>query len=605
MSSGDPELAATSELAEARRRVQELESLLSQKESVPTAAPTPAVFPPLPPSQPSFQPPLPPPPPPPPATAAPPAPPAAVPLARQGEAAAAAAAVPPSPPPPRPVVEGGEACYSVVEDKDSDSESVSSFSSVDTSLGASVASDGHSDDEAAARPGEPGIRVPASRAAAGAASKSRSRSRSRSVFSRSLSSRRACELATVVPESEFLDMHRMDVDKVVGLHRHYDGASIPHYLTHVFDEGDVTAVDALSKLSAEAAAALTPFCSVTSFFTNRSKKKDAANLIRYSIYVGERVGRQIVDASTPVYRKDGTFIGKVACLFGPVETPSYIVQDALVTVEEDEDDECDMEPRCAVAEVLYTLLDQASVLYEEPEAPLSKAAAAAGDGGGGQRMTGGAVKALEKYHTKGCDASFLDDEELPVERQEFSDDEKEREAKAEKKKKRAAGGGGAGGIGLLDMLSDDDDASDDSSCRSQFEFNDDGEIVDVVRHSAAAKPRTARPQKRPMSEMMAPGGAAGRRAAVPPPPPVQGNPKKVFVFDIPLGVEWHQLAAIMGANFGTVEEALVGMNKKQGAKAEGAKKKFGFVTFAEAMAGKQVPIFLLFVLYSYSDSLLC
>eukprot|EP01061_Rhynchopus_euleeides_P006885 TRINITY_DN15879_c0_g1_i1.p1 TRINITY_DN15879_c0_g1~~TRINITY_DN15879_c0_g1_i1.p1 ORF type:complete len:685 (+),score=229.48 TRINITY_DN15879_c0_g1_i1:254-2056(+) len=449
-------------------------------------------------------------------------------------------------------------------DTGGDSDSVSSFSTEDTSLGAAVMSDDDVPEE-----GEPAIRRQAE-----VVKRAKSRSRSRSyLISRSTtttsSSHRPSELATTVPESELLDMHRMDVSKVVGVHRHYDGSSVPHYLAGAFDEGPSASCP--DTLPEEKLSELIPFAKVVKSFTNHSKKKDSADIIKYCIYTAEKDGDGIIiDASSIVYLASGKVLGRVSCLFGPIEEPSYVVQDCRTEpLEEDDADPSDAVAQCAEGDLLYTRKDDASLLYEPPVQPLSHGATA--------------LDVLSKLHTKGCDASFLGDDELPVERQEFSDDEKEREARAERKRRRAEGAAEGEKIGLMDMLPEPDLGS--SSGHSDFEFNAEGEIV--ARVEKAAKLR----KKRPRVPLVPPTPAASsfRPPFIPPPPQqLRGDPKKVYVQDIPQDVAWHQLAAIMGASFGPVEEAVVApLSKKQRRSGTENPKMFGFVTFKDEMAGKQ------------------
>ena len=468
--------------------------------------------------------------------------------------ATAPAAVPLRPPPipaslPEPEEEGidlGELQQPAEEEAfktyvDDAASSDSSLSTIDTSIGCK-----HNRTTTAGVEGaeyylssdseqEPGIRAQGNGGCLrGRASASRSVSR----FSRSVTSAgKPWELETVVPESEFLDMHRMDVTKVVDVHRHYDGCNVPHYLAGSFEEG--FSAETLPDMDPAETESLIPFCKIISIHTNRSKRKTSAEIIKYCIYVCEGLSGLILDASTEVFEENGKAVGRVACLFGAVSEPSYLVQDVETAIEEEGAEVTDCTSRLLVGAALYTKKTN-TVLYERPE----------------KGPEASVFDSLKRLHTKGCDASFLGDEELPVERQEFSDDEKEREARAKRKQLRKANPQDANRIGLIDMIDEDDD----SSSASEFEFNDDGEIVAQIRKSTI---KTAPTRKRKQSELPQVAGPDTRRPTFIPPPParLRGDPKIVHVSNIPNDLAWHQLAAIMGASFGPVEEAVVAVCK--------------------------------------------
>eukprot|EP01064_Diplonema_japonicum_P019916 TRINITY_DN2884_c5_g1_i3.p1 TRINITY_DN2884_c5_g1~~TRINITY_DN2884_c5_g1_i3.p1 ORF type:complete len:524 (+),score=114.06 TRINITY_DN2884_c5_g1_i3:64-1572(+) len=355
--------------------------------------------------------------------------------------------------------------------------------------------------------------APAARPAPTVRAKSKSKGRSKS---RSTTSSKAADLDTLVPETEFLDIHRLDIDKVVSLHRYYDGCSVPHYLSHAFDEGYLT--DVKTHIPDDHKETLVPVGVIEAVFTNHSRKKDSADILKYCIYVLKKTGETIYDAATSLFYEDGTAIGRISCLFGSVGEPSYLVQDRLAEVEEEEEnDYTEATPHASVGDVLYTSALYATTLYEEPERP-------------DQKKESATDVLTRKYHTPGCDASFLEDEELPVEKQEFSDDEKEQAAKAEKKRKRAEPRDmSKTSIGLLDCLSD----SGTSSVNSEFEFNSDGEIIQVIRKSEACpKTKKLRKTRGARSAVPAPSGKAAPGAVpffVPQPPPlIKGDPKKSF-----------------------------------------------------------------------------
>eukprot|EP01063_Lacrimia_lanifica_P002493 TRINITY_DN11312_c0_g1_i1.p1 TRINITY_DN11312_c0_g1~~TRINITY_DN11312_c0_g1_i1.p1 ORF type:complete len:680 (+),score=260.78 TRINITY_DN11312_c0_g1_i1:224-2263(+) len=584
------------ELAIAKAKIAELEAQLMGGQ--PAAAGTPLFAPPL-----ASLPPMPPPaqpqpqhPPQPPAQ-----PPKAVPVARD---------VPPSAAPAVPEAAAGEQ-FMVCRDVEGEDDNLS-ISSCNTSLGVPVndrrGDFGDSDSDAPA-PRRLGKLNGDDNDDCG---RSRSRSRASSRSSRARSSRgrsgtgRPGELATVVPESEFLDIHRMDVSKVVSVHRHYEGALVPHYLSFTFDEGDSVNPGAAHPVPRPDE--LLPFAKVTAQFTNRSRKKSAADIVKYPIYVAQRTGGSIYDASTVVYNAAGECLGMVACIFGNVTDPSYVVQDFKHEVEDEDAPDEDAVYRCDVDTVLYTTAVASQLLFEGPsQDPLAAPAAPPADasaprdptttvGADEAPISAAYDKLKRRYHQPGCDASHLDDEELPFEKHEFSDDEKEREAKLDKKKRKHPGDQNR--IGLLDMLEED---SDDESNKSEYEFNDDGEIIGVLKQSDPSRKRqkTARGQRKAAAgagvAAPPPGGppslhptAAPLPHFIPPPPPLQqGDPTKVFVQDVPIDTSWHALAAIMGAAFGNVEEAVVKVKTKKGKVVGQPDKAFAFVKFQDAAAARQ------------------
>ena len=250
-------------------------------------------------------------------------------------------------------------------------------------------------------------------------SRSKSRSARRPSSSRS-QTRRAGELNTIVPESEFLDIHRLDLDRVISLQNHYTGCSVPHYLVHAFDEGDETIIDQPQPLpQGEPDELLLPVAATVQHFTNRSRKKNGS-IVKYNIYTAERTDpSSLYDAGTTIFNKEGVVIGKLVCLFGQVSSPMYVMQEMKFETEDEELDEEPMSEFLPPLTELFTKKSQAVLIHRATA---------------GQQPQVMEEAVVKKYHVPGCDASHLDDEELPIEKQEFSDDEKEREAKADKKK---------------------------------------------------------------------------------------------------------------------------------------------------------------------------
>eukprot|EP00659_Diplonema_papillatum_P022855 gene22855-35026_t len=155
-------------------------------------------------------------------------------------------------------------------------------------------------------------------------SHTRSRSRKSKSYRSNTSSCRPGELSTVMPESELLDMHRLDINKVVGVQHYYSGNNVPSYLSLAFDEG--LGIDPQEVEPLDPRADLAPVGKVTAVFTNHSRKKDSADIIRYAIYVVRKEGPCIFDASTDIYLEDGRMLGKIACILGKVDDPYYVVQ---------------------------------------------------------------------------------------------------------------------------------------------------------------------------------------------------------------------------------------------------------------------------------------
>eukprot|EP01060_Flectonema_neradi_P041103 TRINITY_DN9630_c0_g1_i1.p1 TRINITY_DN9630_c0_g1~~TRINITY_DN9630_c0_g1_i1.p1 ORF type:complete len:589 (+),score=151.90 TRINITY_DN9630_c0_g1_i1:94-1860(+) len=405
-------------------------------------------------------------------------------------------------------------------------------------------------------------------------SRSKSRSARRPSSSRS-QSRRAGELNTIVPESEFLDIHRIDVDKVISLQNHYTGCNIPHYLVHAFDEGDETNFTPLEPpTTTNPNEPLLPVCATVQHFTNRSRKKDGS-IIKYNIYTAERTDPSaLYDVGTTIFNKEGIMIGKLSCIFGQVSSPMYVVQESRFEVEDEELDEEPMSDYLPPLTGLFTKESQAVIIHRAPP------------GSQPNKMEEDVVK---RYHIPGCDASHLDDEELPVEKQEFSDDDKEREAKAEKKKRKRETAEQTR-MGLLDMMSDDESSE---SSEEEYKFNEDGEIVEVIQKPCKSKKRTkpatgTREAVRTLiPKLNTTSTQRGSGMPIPPPPrSLRGDPKRIYVSDIPLGVTWHQLAAIMGASYGTVEEATV-VHKKDKKSGGMREKQYGFVTFQNETSARQ------------------
>eukprot|EP01059_Diplonema_ambulator_P000808 TRINITY_DN10651_c0_g2_i1.p1 TRINITY_DN10651_c0_g2~~TRINITY_DN10651_c0_g2_i1.p1 ORF type:complete len:401 (+),score=81.95 TRINITY_DN10651_c0_g2_i1:93-1295(+) len=318
---------------------------------------------------------------------------------------------------------------------------------------------------------------------------------------------------------------------------------------------------------------LVPVGTVETIFTNRSKKKDSADIIKYSIYVVKKTGNAIFDASTVLFFEDGTTIGKISCLFGSVADPFYLAQDMNYEIEEEEAEITDATAQASVGNVLYASELYARVLHKDE-----------GSGGEAERKV---EELKKKYHTPGCDASCLQDEELPFEQHEFSDDEKERAAKAEKRKRKRdphpTQYPNPQGLGLLDCLSE----ASSSSSNSEYEFNSDGEIINVLKERAKDRPAKEKKLRKTASQQQPSHGftmMSGHGHLPAPPPPIRADPKKVFVSDVPLNLEWHQLAAIMGASFGTVEEAHV---KVKRSKIDNSEKAYAFVSFQDERVARQ------------------
>ena len=140
------------------------------------------------------------------------------------------------------------------------------------------------------------------------------------------------------------------------------------------------------------------------------------------------------------------------------------------------------------------------------------------------------------------------------------------------------------------MISD----SGSSSSEEEYKFNEDGEIVEVVQKPnkdvKRSKSSTGSRQsvKSLIPKLNSTSTGKGPGMLIPPPPrSLRGDPKRIYVSDIPLNVSWHQLAAIMGASYGAVEEATV-VHKKDKKSGGMREKQYGFVAFQNEASARQV-----------------